>query len=133
VAGVQAEGAPEPVGSERRGVLVRVGGEVGEGHRPLLPRAPGAGDVHEDPEDPGLDRRALLEAVDAGDDGQPGLLDDLLGAGSRPHERRGHPAQGRIVAVEQPGERRLVPCSEPRHELPLIAEVEGRDGHEGAW
>jgi hypothetical protein len=34
--------------------------------------------VQQDPDDPGAQRRALLEAVDAPKDRQPGLLDDLL-------------------------------------------------------
>src|SRR5262245_10414995 len=36
------------------------------------------GRVDEDPEDPGLQARAALEALDAARDGRPGVLDDLL-------------------------------------------------------
>ncbi len=40
------------------------------------------GSVDQDVDDPGFERGASLEAIDAAQDGEPGLLDDILGRGS---------------------------------------------------
>src|SRR5439155_8557998 len=50
-----------------------------ERHRPALPLSTRLRDVRENPEDPGLQRGAALEAVDPVEDADPRLLHDLLG------------------------------------------------------
>ena len=49
------------------------------GQRAALALRPGLRGVDEDPEDPGLERRAALEAVERAEHAQPRLLHDLLG------------------------------------------------------
>ena len=58
-------GGPEPLGVERRLVVVARARGPRERDAPRLPDTLRAGDVHQDAEDPRLQRRALLEAVDA--------------------------------------------------------------------
>ena len=54
-----------------------------ERHAASLPRAACLRDVGDDPEDPRLERGTALEAIDACDDAEPRLLNDLLGDGAR--------------------------------------------------
>jgi hypothetical protein len=56
-------------------VVVREGGE---GELAVFSLGAGLGAVGEDLVDPGLQRRARLEPVDAFEHGKPGLLHDLL-------------------------------------------------------
>ena len=76
-------------------LVVGVAAEAREGHAAALALAPRLGRVREDPEDPGLQRRAALEAVEALEDAEPGFLDDLLGDGTARHEHHRHPQHRR--------------------------------------
>src|SRR5207244_10387893 len=71
-------GREEAIGIDRWAVVAG-GLERGERHAPRLAPAPRLRSVGEDPHDPGLERGAALEGVDAGDDRAPRLLDDFLG------------------------------------------------------
>src|SRR5205085_2670530 len=51
--------------------------------------------------EPGAEQRAALEAVDPPDDGQPGVLHDLLGHGVATHVGAGHAAQPAVVPADQ--------------------------------
>jgi hypothetical protein len=104
--------AVEAVGFNGR--LVRL--ERGEGKRAALADAPRLGSVREDAEDPRLQRRAPLEAIDPLQDGEPGLLCDLLGdcLGRHVHPRNAH--EHRVVHLDQRAERGFVARTKPRDE-----------------
>jgi len=61
----------------------------------------GLGDVDEDAEHPGAQRRAALEAREAADDAEPGFLDDLLRRGVCGHEAARDPQHERRPAADQ--------------------------------
>lgn len=94
-----------------------------EGHAAVLPGAGAAGPVHADAEQPGAQRRPTLEALDAAHDAQPGLLHDLVGDGSRGHQRLRQTDQLRVVAAHQGGERRLVTGAEGRDQRGVVHRV----------
>jgi hypothetical protein len=73
-----------------------------------LARARTARPPDEDREQPGAQRRAPLEAVDAAQHGEPGLLYDLLGDGAAAYEGRGEAQHGVVVVPDDGHERRLV-------------------------
>ncbi len=104
-----------PSSKRRRSTLALVADVDGDGA--LLPHAGGACPVGEDVEDPGLERGAALEAVDALQDGEPGLLGDLLRDGPAGDEGLGEPDHGRVVGVDELGEGGLVPVAQPSHEV----------------
>ena len=76
--------------------------------------------VRDDAEDPRLERRAALEAVDAVQDGDPALLHDVLR--DRPardvHQR--HAQEGGLVHADELLERLLVPVAERLDESHLL-------------
>ncbi len=76
-------------------------------------------DVRDDPEDPGLQRRAALEASDPADDAEPGFLHDLLcdraGGDVHPGDAE-HPG---AVLVDQRREDALVTATERSDDLVL--------------
>ena len=76
--------------------------------------------VGEDAEDPRLQRRTLLEAVDAADDAEPGLLHDVVGERVGAHERARQAPQLRVVAGHELHEGRLVTRSQPLDELVVV-------------
>ena len=85
----------EAIGVDCGAVLVPVADKRRERHVPPLSDAARLRLVRQDPEQPGLQRRAALEALEAGDDGEPRVRDDLL---------RGR--LGRYVQTRDPEQRR---------------------------
>jgi hypothetical protein len=84
--------------------------------------SPSLRDVRQDPEDPGLERRALLEAVDSGEDADPCLLHDFLrhcGAGDidlcDPEKRR-------VILPHEGCEHRFVTCPKRVDGLNIVHE-----------
>jgi hypothetical protein len=75
-------GAEETVGVDRRLVALVVSGQARERQNASLALAARLGGVGQDPEDPGLQGGASLEAFEPLEDAEPGLLYDLLGNGS---------------------------------------------------
>ena len=57
-------------------------------------------------------RRAALEALDAAQDGEPGLLHDLLGDRPVAHVDARQPQHARAVGIDERDERLLVPPAE---------------------
>ena len=74
----------------------------------MLALPSGDGLVHEDLEDPRLERRSALEAVQALEHRQPGLLGDLLGHRPAGHVDHGQPHHRRLMLLDQARERLLV-------------------------
>src|SRR6266481_6100643 len=72
-----------------------------ERHRSTLALGPGLCGVREDAKDPGLQRRALLEAVDAADDREPRLLNDLVRNGGTAHVGKGEPPERCVMACDE--------------------------------
>ena len=117
--------------------------ERGERHAARLALAAGARAVGDDPQDPGLQRRAALEAVEALQDAEPGLLHDLLGDGAAAHVAERDPQHQRAVAVDERHERVLVAGAQAREEVAIgvdddvahgrdlfaVPEGHGRGGH----
>ena len=97
------------------------GGEGRERDAAALALAAAHRDVGEDPEDPGLERRAALEPVDPAHHRDPGLLHDLLGDRARGHVGLRDPDHRRAVAVDQLGERRLVAVAESGDQVRVAA------------
>src|SRR5262245_40455447 len=64
--------------------------------------------VRDDAEEPGLERGTALEAVDPVENGEPRLLDDLLGHGPARHVHAGDPQHPGSVHPRQRGECSLV-------------------------
>jgi hypothetical protein len=99
----------EPIRVDRAFGAVQVArGERRERDRPTLTLGPRLGDVREDPEQPGLERRASFEAADAGERAEPGLLHDLLGNRAVAHEQHRHPEHRRAVRPDERQEDRFV-------------------------
>lgn len=89
------------------------------GYRAALSRTSPPGLVGENAEDPPLQRRTALEALEVGDDHKPGVLHHLLGYSARRavHERQ---AQHRSrVTIQELDEGRLVASSQPLNDHPL--------------
>ena len=74
---------------------------VGERHAAALALRPRLGLVDHDRDDPGLQRRAALEAIKALQHAEPGLLHDLLGHRSRLHVGSRHSHHGGVVARDE--------------------------------
>jgi hypothetical protein len=96
-----------------------------EGHGANLALGTRLGRVREDPEDPGLQRGAPLEAVDPLHDPQPRLLHDLLGDGRVPDVHHREPKQRGVVALDENGERALVAVAQPLHDAQLVGRAYG--------
>jgi hypothetical protein len=96
------------------GRLVRL--QRREGKRAALTDAPRFCPVREDAKDPRLQRGAPLETIDAFEDGEPGLLRDLLGDRLRRyvHPRNAH--EHRVVHLDQRAECGFVTRAKPRDE-----------------
>ena len=118
MAGEGIIGAPEALGIDGR--LIALGRQRREGDGAGLAHPARLGGVDEDAQDPRSQRRAALEAVDALEDAEPGLLDDLLGDRPRVHvvprdgEHRG------VVAFDERLERALVSRAQAREELGFL-------------
>ncbi len=68
--------------------------------------------MDEDPVDPRLQARPRLEPGETFEDGEPGLLDDILGRGAGSEERAGEPEEAFVMPVQEGGEGALVPGEE---------------------
>ena len=76
--------------------------------------------VDEDGEDPRSHTGATLEGGDAADDGEPRLLDDLLGRRSVGHERPRDAQHRRVVALDEGTEGDGVALAQKRDETRLV-------------
>ena len=85
-------------------------------------------DVGDDSEQPGFQRRAPLEPVEAAKCAEPCLLDDLVGDGARADERERDFSHRRPVPVDERDERLLVAAAERRKKRNLVG-VRPRAGH----
>jgi hypothetical protein len=74
----------------------------------VLPDTAGLGDVDQDGEQPGPQRRTAFEAGDALEHRDPGVLYHVLSDLVAAHVSARHPQHRRAVPVHQLGERRLV-------------------------
>ena len=102
--------AAEAFGVDGRRVVL--GRQRGERHAARLARAARLGLVDEDREDPRLQRRAALEAVEAVDDAEPGLLHDLLRDRAVLHVGARHREHRAVEAGDERLERLLVAGAE---------------------
>ena len=107
--------------SASTGDCVLAGPELGERQRPALTDPARLGLVYEDREDPRAQRRASFEAIHAVEDGQPGLLHDLLGERVRGDERPRGAAHVRVHPLDQRRRRRLVAAAQRPHRDRVIA------------
>ena len=105
---------PLPLGVETGGID-RVQGLGGRGG--VLLGAGRTSPIDEDAEEPGLERRAPFERLDAPDQAQPGVLHGFLGHGLAGDEAPGQTQHGLLVAAHQGHERFLVAVAEPGHHL----------------
>ena len=105
---VRVARALEPRGVDGRTVVL--GRQARERHGAPLADAAALRLVEQDPVDPRPQRRLAAEPVEALEDGQPGLLDDLLGDARRRHVLPGEPQHPARPAVDERGERLLVPA-----------------------
>jgi hypothetical protein len=88
-----------------------------ERHDPPLALAPRACLVEGDAGEPRPKRGPTLEPVEAVQDGEPGVADDLLGDRAAGHVHHHQPHEKRPVLGDQAPKRVLVPPAQPRHEL----------------
>jgi len=102
--------AVEPSGVH--GVLDDVDGGAG-----ALPGPGRSGPVDEDAEQPRLERRPPLEAIDAPDHAHPRVLDHLLGDGLGGHDRAGDAQHGALVPGDEGHEGVLVPVAQATKQL----------------
>ena len=107
-----------PVGIDGR--LIALGSERREGDGAGLARPARLGGVDDDAQDPCPQRGAALEAVDALEDTEPGVLDDLLRDRPRLHVVPRHGEHGRVVAFDERLERALVTRAQAREERALL-------------
>ncbi len=108
----------EALGVDRGSRLV-VTRERRERRAARLANATGAGEIHDDAEEVGAERRASLEAVETPQEADPGLLGDILGDLAR-----------RDVLARDADERGVVPLDETR-ERALVAGAQG--GQQGGF
>jgi hypothetical protein len=131
VAGERVVGATEAIGLD--GGLPAHGRQRGERHGAGVGGAARLGPVDEDPQDPRPQRRAALEAVEALQDAEPCLLDDLLGDGAARDVVAGDGEHRRVVALDQRLEGALVPGAQALEQLLLLGGSRRLDlglGHE---
>jgi hypothetical protein len=76
--------------------------------------------VDEDPQQPGLERGAPREAVEAAQDAQPCVLDDLFGDRPAGNEGGGQAQQHRLVAIHERKERRLIAGPQAHQQLGVL-------------
>jgi hypothetical protein len=110
-----------------RVAFLGVAGEGRERDRAALARGSVARLVLEDPEEPVLERGALLEAVDALKRDDPGLLDDLLGDCVAGAEGSRESLQRAVMAAKQVPEGLLVARPELCYQ-PLVVQCESLVG-----
>ena len=94
---------------------------VADGDAPMLTHAGAPGPVDEDRKEPRPEGGATGEPVEPTQNGQPGLLHDLLGDGSAGDERAGDSHHRLVVSLDQREERLLLPGAQPREELVVVA------------
>src|SRR6266508_4337630 len=94
-------------------------GQRGERHGAGLPHRPRPGEVGDDAMQPRPKRGAALEALDAAQDPQPGLLHDLLGDSPVTHVDPREPQHARAIPIDQRPERSLVPPTQRPQQLHL--------------
>lgn len=112
-------GGTEALGIHGRCVAIRSLQRRGRRH-PRFAAAARDRRVHEDAEDPRLERRAELEAVDRSQDGQARLLHDLLRCGARAHVGACHRQHLPVVAVDEQLEGSVVTGAQPREQLRVL-------------
>ena len=95
-------------------------GQLSQHDRPALSLASRLGPVGEDAEQPRLQRRAPVEAIDAAEDGEPGLLDDILGRRLASHVEPSNSQQRRLVAIDEESEGRLAPAPQVIDEKTIV-------------
>ena len=95
-----------------RGLVLVLRRERGHRHAARLPLPARTRAVGDDPQDPGLQARAALEAVQPLQDAEPGLLHDLFGHRAGAHMAERDPQHQRPVLVHERHERVLVACLE---------------------
>src|SRR5215211_574753 len=87
------------------GRLTRPLAERGERNRAGVALSARPRDVRQDPKDPGLEGRAALEAADAVEDREPGLLCNFLGRRRARDVEPSHPQDRGVVLTQERGER----------------------------
>ena len=100
--------------------------------RCAVPSSPRAGPVDQDAEQPGLERRPTLEAVDTADDAHPGVLDRFLGDRAVRDIRARDPEEGCLVPADENHEGTFVTSSEQLEELGVHRSTAGRLGRGSA-
>ena len=116
--GPPVAGALEAIGVDGGLVAGDVRGhEGGERHAARLALPAGLRPVGQDAEQPGLQRRALLEALEPGEDAEPRLLDDLLGRLAVADVQARDPQHRRAVALDERAERELVAAAQAGEQL----------------
>jgi hypothetical protein len=113
-------GGQEALRVHGRLVGVLRGGQSGERHAATFARSAAQSHVREDAEDPGLERRAPLEAVEALQDPEPRLLHDLLGDVARLNVVARHRQHRAVVSLDERLEGLLVAGAQARQELGLL-------------
>jgi hypothetical protein len=102
-----------------------------KGSRPPLTLASGARAIHEDSEEPCLERRASFEAIDSLNHRKPSVLDDLVGDRARAGVDHRHAHEGSLVVTDHPDERGFVATPERRNEFSVVVEERVRNRHGG--
>jgi len=103
-------------------VVICIGpdGERGKGYRPRFALATPFGLVGQDAEEPGAERGTPGEAVDALQDTDPCLLDDLFGNRLVGDKEAGETNQPRMLALDEGGERLLVATAQGEEQLLVV-------------
>src|SRR6266508_6779074 len=110
--------ATEALGRDRRPrVLHLFAHERRERHRAALPNAAGLREVRDDAEEPGAQRRATLEAVDAAEDAEPRFLYDLFRHGPLADVETCDPKHRRPMLLHERGKGALVALPERVEQL----------------
>lgn len=76
--------------------------------------------VDDDAKQPGTKRGPFLEAIDATQQSQPGLLSDLLGYGAASHVATREPYHRGVMEVDQRRESFFVAAAEPADQASLV-------------
>src|SRR2546423_5257592 len=97
-----------------------LGVQRGEGDVACFPLRPRACAVDEDAKQPGPQRRAALEGLQAAEHRKPGFLRHVIGRRGRTHECASDTAQSRIVACDEALECLLVADSQPLEKLMVL-------------
>ena len=92
----------------------------GQADQPAFARGPGARAVQHDAEHPGDQRGATLEAADAGEHRQPGVLHHLLGLRAAADDRGGDADQRAMEAPDQRSIGAFFATAQPGQEVRLV-------------